>query len=105
MHASFTGEDFLSSAWTSMCVNLSNFAIFSIVQLMEMIIVLGGQICFTIFNLVLAYGFICMDIIDLGQVKSLDRIPTGTFAAIAVVTYVCSTCFLSLFDEAGDAIM
>lgn len=54
VHASFTGEDFLSSAWTSMCVNLSNFAIFSIVQMMEMVIVVGGQLCFTVCNVMLA---------------------------------------------------
>jgi hypothetical protein len=88
-----------------MCVNLSNIAVFSIVQLMEMVIVVGGQVCFTICNVMLAYAFICMDIVDLGQVKSLDQIPTGTFAAIGLITFACSTAFLSLFDEAGDAIM
>jgi len=46
-----------------------------------------------------------MDVVDIGQLKSLDHIPMGTFGAIVVVTFACSGSFLSLFDEAGDAIM
>jgi len=88
-----------------MCVNLGNIGVFSTLQLMQMCIVLGGQITLTIFNLTVAYGFFCMDLVDMGQVLSLNQIPTGTFGAIGVITFASSMAFLSLFEEAGDAIM
>lgn len=88
-----------------MCVNLANIGTFSTLQLMQMCISLGGQLTLTMFNLSLAYGFLCMDLVDMGQVVSLHQIPTGTFGAIALITFACSNAFLSLFDEAGDAIM
>jgi len=76
-----------------------------IVQLMGIIITWGGQISLTILNVFIAYAFLCTDMIDVGQVKSLENIPTGTFGAIALVTFTVSSSFLSLFDEASDAIM
>lgn len=59
----------------------------------------------SILNLGLAYALFCTNMLDLGQVVSTDQIPTGTFGAIALVTFAVSSAFLSLFDEAGDAIM
>jgi len=41
----------------------------------------------------------------MGQTISSTSIPTGTFGAIAIITFAVASAFLSLFDEAGDAIM
>jgi hypothetical protein len=88
-----------------MCVNLTNVGIFSTVQVMQLCIVWGGQLSLAILNMFFAYMLFCTHMLDLGQTISSDQIPTGTFGAIALITFAVSGAFLSLFDEAGDAIM
>jgi hypothetical protein len=88
-----------------MCVNLSNVAIFSTVQIMQLCIVWGGQLSLAILNMFVAYILFCTHMVDFGQTISTEQIPTGTFGAIALITFAVSSAFLSLFDEAGDAIM
>jgi len=86
-----------------MCVNLSNAGVFGTVQLMETVLILGGQLSIVLVNLLLAYSLIVLDILDLG-LKS-EQVPMGTFGLIALITFAVSSSFFCLFDEAGDAIM
>lgn len=53
VHSAFTGDNYFTSAWTSMALNNSNKQITEIVQITEGVVSLGGNLVICAVNVIL----------------------------------------------------
>lgn len=90
-----TGDHFLSSAWSGFLLNLKHGLKFMFANAIAKVFIFIGKIGIVVSNLFTLY-FLMKFRKDLEEVQSV----IGPFVVVGIVTFLCASLFLSLFDEA-----
>lgn len=94
-----TGKSFLSSAWNGFLLNLKHGLKFAFANMIAKVFIFLGKVGIVVANCFTLYFFMKFRG-DLEEVSSI----WGPIAVVGIVTYICGSLFLSLFEEAVMAL-
>lgn len=99
-----TGDAFCSSAWSSFLLQLKHGLGFTFAKFLAEMFILVGKVFITLFNTAMTYAIMKYAFKDFEGEDAITS-SAGPLFVVAIVTYLCTTVFLGLFDETVLALM
>jgi len=95
-----SGDGFCTSAWNGFLLNMKHSMKFAFANFLASMFIFLGKLSVVFFNLVCVY-FIMKADGDMDKVNSA----TGPLVLVGIVSFMCATIFLGLFDETVIALV
>lgn len=99
-----TGDGFCTSAWHGFLLQLKHGLAFAFAKFLAEVFILIGKVAITLANMGFLYFLMKYVFKDYEGNDAINN-STGPFLIVALVTYLCASVFLSLFDETALALL
>lgn len=103
-YMAITGEGFCKSAWHAFLLQMKHGLAFVFAKFLAECFILVGKIGLTLANMGFLYALMKYAFKDYEGNDAITS-STGPFLIVALVTYLCASVFLSLFDETALALL